>query len=77
MTTQETYWYSYIYFSTSDVSNDSFLCRKLEKMIVSEKLFQIWHLFILYRYCNYKQIRWQYTGSTFLELKSTGIQNDT
>ena len=47
-----------------------FLCRKLKKIIVSEKFFQIWHLFIFYRYCNYKQIRWWYTGSAFLELKS-------
>ena len=46
-----------------------FLCRKLKKIIVSEKFFQIWHLFIFYRYCNYKQIRWRYTGSAFLELK--------
>ena len=68
ITTQETYWYSYIYFDTPDVSNDS-LCRKLKKIIVSERLFQIWHLFIFYWYCNYKQIRWLYTGSAFLELK--------
>ena len=46
-----------------------FLCRKLKKIIVSDKFFQIWHLFIFYRYCNYKQIRWRYTGNAFLELK--------
>ena len=46
-----------------------FLCRKLKKIIVSDKFFQIWHLFIFYGYCNYKQIRWRYTGSAFLELK--------
>ena len=45
------------------------LFRKLKKIIVSEIFFQIWHFFIFYRHCNYKQIRWRYTGSTFLELK--------
>ena len=45
------------------------LFRKLKKIIVSEFFFQIWHFFIFYRHCNYKQIRWRYTGSTFLELK--------
>ena len=45
-----------------------FLCRKLTKIIVSEKFFQIWHLFISYRYYNNKQ-RWWYTGSAFLEFK--------
>ena len=43
-------------------------CRKLKKKIVSEIFFQIWHLFIFYPYCNFKQIRWQYTDSAFLEL---------
>ena len=33
------------------------------------KFFQIRHLFVFYRYCNYKQIRWRYTCSTYLELK--------
>ena len=46
-----------------------FLCRKLKNIIVSENFFQTWHLFIFYRYCNYKQIRCRYTGSAFLELK--------
>ena len=46
-----------------------FLCRKLKKITISEIFFQIWHLFIFYRYCNYKQIRWRYTGSALLELK--------
>ena len=45
------------------------LCRKLKIIIVCEQFFQIWHLFIFYRYCSYKQIRWQYTGSAFLELQ--------
>ena len=44
-----------------------FLCRKLKEK-VSEKCFQIWYLFVFYRYCNYEQIRWQYTGSAYLEL---------
>ena len=46
-----------------------FLCRKLEKIIVSENFFQLWHFFIFYRYYNYNQIRWRYTGSACLELK--------
>ena len=46
-----------------------FLCRKLKKVTTSENFFRIWHLFILRRYCNYKQIRWQYTSSAFVELK--------
>ena len=53
-----------------------FLCRKLKKIIVSEKFFQIWHLFIFYRYCNYKQIRWRYTSSAFLELKVPVFKTD-
>ena len=47
ITIQETYRYSHIYFDTPDISNDSFFCRKLKK-IVSERFFQIWHLFIFY-----------------------------
>ena len=31
-----------------------FLCRKLKKIIVSEKFFQIWHLFIFYKTKNRK-----------------------
>ena len=36
-----------------------FLCRKLKKILLSDNLLSN----------NYKQIRWQYSGSTFLELK--------
>ena len=43
-----------------------FLCKKLKKIITFEKFFQIWHSFIFYRYCNYKQIWWRYTGGAFL-----------
>ena len=47
-----------------------FYVEKWKKIIVSEKFFQIWHLFFsFYRYCNYKKIRWRYTGSAVLELK--------
>ena len=46
-----------------------FLCGKLEKILVSKRFFQIWHFFIFYRYCKYKQIGSRYTGSVFLELK--------
>ena len=39
-TTKETYWrYSYIYFDTPDLSNDTFFMQKIEKIIVSERFF--------------------------------------
>ena len=46
------------------------LCRKLKKIITFENFFQIWHSFIFYRYCNYKEIWWRYTGGAFLEFKA-------
>ena len=69
-TTQETCQYSYTYFiHVMYLSNlmIHFLCRELKKN-------RIWIFFsnltiIFYWYCNYKQIGWQYTGSTFLGLK--------
>ena len=44
-----------------------FLCIKLKKLVVSKNI-DI-YIFIFYQYCNYNQIRWWYTSSTFLELK--------
>ena len=70
ITIQETYRYSHIYFDTPDISNDSFFLWKIEKNNSIWKVFSnLTFIYFLHRYCNYKPIRWRYTGSAFLELK--------
>ena len=47
-----------------------FLCRKVKKSNSIWKVFSnLTFIFFFYRYCNYKKIRWRYTGSAVLELK--------
>ena len=46
-----------------------FLCIEMEKMVVSGKFLKTNNYFCSYRYSNYKQIGYWYTGNAFFRLQ--------